>query len=553
MTRFRPEMLTALCGTVLLSSVSGTAAPAEGGEVWSAARLLSARREARQRRRRIIFNNDSDDQWMAKEPTPAAYLATRMRPSIDSQVDTVFLSTTQDIGYYSHRSEIAALYDRDHPGLPLSRQVMLVKNLAEQGTDILDVSVPFLHEHGKEILWSHRMNGMEDMVAEFLLSGWKRDRPQWWLATPDFADKYPTSDHRHWFRVMDYGVPEVREYVLAVIAEVIEKYDIDGVELDYLRDPWLFKETFGDPVRPATPVHCRVMVDFHSQVRALLDAKSRRIRRPLLLAIRVPKWVHISKFLGLDIEATLQSGAIDLLIGSGGYTPFAPPPTEFIALGHRYGVPVHVCISGSGMRAFGDGSRQADLAAWRGAALNHWHAGADGQYVFNTMPNGPEVNLALQVMREIGDPAAMRGKDLVFALNSYTPIRNAGYCNLAIDATELLPAPLHPRGRATTMSLYVGVDLAQLANADKLAGLRLRVRYTGRQDTDIVKVRLNRRELSETEEAWPGSWTVYRPAADAFKPGKNALEFRLTRRAAGRAAGTGPVTVDAMELDVDTK
>ncbi len=421
-----------------LKGVAAGAALAAAGTPFpgSAQRLDSlqaARRRAAHRKRRIIFNDDGDDAWMAKEPTPEAFLATRLAPCVDTQVDTVFYCTTEDIGYYLHRSKIADLFTRPHPGLPISAKVKLVAALAEQGTDVLEVALEFLHAHGKEVFWSHRMNGMEDMIAEFLLSRFKAEHPQWWLGKTGDDKKYPPGDHRHWYRVLDYAVPQVREYVLAIIQEVIDNYDIDGVELDYLRNPWLFKETYSDPVRPVTREHCLLMVEFHKKIRAMLDAKSRRIGRPLLMALRVPKYVDISRYLGLDIEENLKSGAVDLIVGSGGYTPFAMPPTEFIELAHKYDVPAYICISASGMRSRGEGSRRGELAAWRGAAMNLWDAGVDGQYTFNLMPEG---GLATRVWREIGDPRMMAGKEMLFSLDSKEPLANAGWCNLAIDSNS---------------------------------------------------------------------------------------------------------------------
>ena len=451
--------------------------------------LVEARRRAAWRRRRVIVNNDGDDAWMAQEPTADGYLATRIKPMFDgTHVDAMFLSTTEDLGYNLHRSAFAQLFDRDHPGIARSAEVRLVAALASQGTDVLEVAVDYVHSIGKEIFWSHRMNGMEDMVADFLLGDYKRDHPQWWLATPEFGKRFGTGDPRHWYMVMDYGVAEVRAYVLRIIEEVIANYDVDGVEMDYMRDPWLFKETFSDPMRPVSDEHCAVMVDFHQRVRAMLDAKSRRIGRPLLLALRVPKWPDLSRYLGLDLEAHLRSGAVDVLIGSGGYSPFAIPEA-FLDLARRYRVPASLCISNSGMlnRQKLPGTGRADLPAWRGAAASLWDAGVHGQYLFNTFPSGPRPNAAVRIMREIGEPAAMAGKPMVFLLDNWDDFAGAGYCNHAMKRADLLPIALGAGPGRRSCTFHVGLAPDVLA----ASAIRLRTWFEGRADDDHVAMVLN--------------------------------------------------------------
>ena len=509
--------------------------------------MQQARQQARHRQRCVIFNNDSDDQWMAREPTPAGYLATRTAPCIDTQVDTVFLCTTQDLGYYSHRSRIAQFFDRDHPGLPLSKEIMLVKRLAEQGTDILEASVDFVHRHGKEIFWSHRMNGMEDMVADFLLGDWKRDHPEWWIAPAEYGEKYAFGDHRYFYKVMDYGVREVRDYVLSIFEELIENYDIDGVECDYLRDPFLFKELFADPAQPATEEHCRAMLEFHQCIRAMLDAKSARIGRPLLLALRVPKWPDLSRFLGVDIETSLATGAVDLLIGSGGYTPFADSPLEFIRLAHKYDVPAYVCISQSAMgHRFKDRQDRA-LEAWRGAAMNLWHAGADGQYTFNLMPQGSEPSLALQVMREIGDPSALARKNMLFAVDSRRPLDGAGYLKSAIHLERLLPVELDAGGKPRQVNLYIGADLAAAAATGRLQSAELSVRYGGLATGDTLMLRQNGVLLEAATADLATGLLTYRPEPQICRQGSNALEFVLKAHDTTQP-DSHPATVEGVEL-----
>ena len=52
-------------------------------------------------------------------------------------------------------------------------------------------------------------------------------------------------------KALDYGVPEVREHILRVVREPAERYDIDGLDLDFMRWPVYFKS---DEVKANTPL-----------------------------------------------------------------------------------------------------------------------------------------------------------------------------------------------------------------------------------------------------------------------------------------------------------
>ncbi len=509
--------------------------------------MVTARKKAAYKQRRIIFNNDGDDNWYARAATPDAYLDVRIRPALKTQVDSMFFCTTEDIGYYLHRNKTGRYFDKEHTGIPCSKDVMLTKHLAEQGTDVLQIAVDYTHSQKKELIWTLRMNGMEDMVVDWLLGDWKAKHPEWWLGTPDFEQKYPTGDPRHWYKVVDYGVPQVREYVLSNIQEVIDDYDIDGVELDYMRDPWLFKETFSDPVQPVTKEHCQVMVDFHKQVRAMLDVKAKRIGRPLLLAVRVPRWLDISRNLGLDLEANLKSGAIDIMVGGGGYIPMAMPTTDFINLGAKYKVPTYICISSSGMRDLKqyEAHRRNSVAAWRGAAVNLWDAGVSGQYVFNTFPDGSEPNWCVDVMNEIGDRKAMLKREMLFTLDSRDTFVNAGYCNHAFSWEGLLPVKLE-QGKTSGCDFYVGANVWRMRPKPTVS---LRVWLTDKTAEDLVEMFLNGRPLTPSGVAASGAYTDYLVDASIVKHRRNRLEAKVLRP----DGSTGNVALSHFELVVTPK
>ena len=139
------------------------------------------RREAAWRKRRIIMNNDGDDARgyrMQKggeggdylsaaqiaaiinsgtEATAELFLAQRFAgmEKPECQLDSIFYSTTSTFNSHVHDSKVAELQDNiDAPHCKLS----MVRAMAEQGRDCLQVAVDFCHKHDKEIIWSLRMN-----------------------------------------------------------------------------------------------------------------------------------------------------------------------------------------------------------------------------------------------------------------------------------------------------------------------------------------------------------------------------------------------------------
>jgi uncharacterized lipoprotein YddW (UPF0748 family) len=96
----------------------------------------------------------------------------------------------------------------------------------DPGYDPLKFIIAEAHKRGIEIhaWWNvYKVYG-KGMPAETL-----PEHPV--LKYPDFCSEY----RDEWW--MDPGIPAVRKYLLNVIMEMVRNYDIDGINLDYLRYP----------------------------------------------------------------------------------------------------------------------------------------------------------------------------------------------------------------------------------------------------------------------------------------------------------------------------
>ncbi|MFM8825467.1 MAG: hypothetical protein ACKOFT_00125 [Actinomycetota bacterium] len=193
----------------------------------------------------------------------------------------------------------------------------------------------------------------------------------------------------------DYSKPEVRSHYLDVLREACRRYDIDGVELDWLRYPKFFRE--GE-------VDAAVITAFVRDARSILDEAATRRGHPLRRVTRVPDSPGSARRIGLDVEAWLEAGWIDAVIAGHGFTFNSNELDQWVAVAHRHHVPVYGVLERM-PRGF---ARYGTPETLRAAAATLWARGADGLYLFNFV-NTAEYPL----LADLADPArlALRPKE----------------------------------------------------------------------------------------------------------------------------------------------
>jgi len=133
---------------------------------------------------------------------------------------------------------------------------------------------------------------------------------QYFVDHPEYRLGVESPD-RSYQNLFDWAHPEVRQYKLSFLQELCENYDLDGLELDFMRHPILFKKQ--------TPVEQRraIMTDFIKQTRVLLDRTSTRGRHRWL-CVHIPGYVSDYDALGIDLGAWAAAG-IEMVNVSGYY------------------------------------------------------------------------------------------------------------------------------------------------------------------------------------------------------------------------------------------
>jgi len=482
----------------------------------------------------VIFNNDGDDLYLTPAPaTRESFLSVRMDHVGETGVDSVF---------FFPRRPISPLYTGAVQADPIASRL---RELDECGTDDLTLAIEACRGRGIEIFWTMRMNDIHDSGRDAaMISQWKKDHPHMLMGRPEDRTTYPPSDPRHVWTSADFAYPEVRDLMVSTFEEGLERYDVDGLELDFLRNPAFFRET--RLFQPATRQHLDMLTDMVARIRkAVLDAGERK-GRPVLLSARVLPGLEQNAHFGFDVQRWVEEGHLDFLTLGGGYDPFTMPARDMIKRGHGWGIPVYVCLSASGFLHAGKGVPHAraggTIECWRAAAANAWHIGADGIMTFNVFPKFPssrDTEFARQVWSEIGDPETLADKSKLYCIENVQGLHDTGFMMRSVPMEGRLPVTVE-KGQTARLVLPVADDLR--GRQDRVESLRLRVCLPDRRGADRIAVTLNGRPLAAAQED-PGWLAADVPPAD-MRRGANELAVGL------EAGESSELEIALVELDV---
>ena len=107
-------------------------------------------------------------------------------------------------------------------------------------------------------------------------------------------------------RYLNYFYPEVRKFYLDILNELVEGYDVAGIELDFMRYPIFFPE---DKIKDGFSI----MTDFVRNLRLLLDEAGKKKGKKLSLCVRVPHNIENCLSAGLDVPFWDEEGLIDMI------------------------------------------------------------------------------------------------------------------------------------------------------------------------------------------------------------------------------------------------
>jgi hypothetical protein len=350
-------------------------------------------------------------------------------------------------------------------------------------------------------------------------------------------------------RGLNWAVPEVRAHKFAFIEELCTNYDIEGIELDFMRYFSYFQLN-----RTGTAERRSIMTGFVAEIRALLN-RTARGGKHRWLAARVPAIASTHDILGIALPAMVDAG-LEIVTLSTNY--FATQQTDLPAI--RKNIPAAIVLNemthavAVGKPVKLPGEREGDFYDTRRdrratpqllvtAAHLAYANGADGVSIFN-FPYYREYGVAFQgpfseppfyVLGLLGD------KERLDLMPCQHYILTSGWSGPGFKQ------PL-PRSFSEKRTEIFNLNFAPPATGWQSTG-RLRIQGETSLGTSTWTVRLNGRELTSTpdvSEPYTNNYTQLLGAPNELRAwlvppgipvvGGNTLEITLDNGPAPRIA-----------------
>lgn len=508
--------------------------------------MAPARRRKSPNRYKLVLNWDGGPTGFAHYPmTPEDLAHFAVGQFADTQIDAISWCASDDGNDVSWKSDQFDLFGE---GVNFTcgnshnwRYMANVKQLVDCGVDVPRVIADACKEHHMGSFFSLRVNDIHDLHGGSPLPRIKREHPEWMHGKDSLASTGLNYVH--------FGV---REYKKALIREFFEKFDFDGLELDWLRSEVNLPER-------REYQHRYAITDFVADLRTMLDEMGTKRGRPIEIAARVPETVEGSLLAGLDAPEWVRRRLIDHLIVGNMAVEYNLDPFKTICA--KAGVRLYPCLYGWGNDYNpnpGKGGPCPDDML-RGTAAKCWTQKPTGLYLFNMYPTE---GFRMDLMRQIGNPRSLVRTSKRFAaeVSGRDPIH---YKNLFYYSP--LPVTLaRTHGPGPTIAITVTDDVAQAAKEGKLKSVSIEVSFHNiTPEIDHVDFALNDRPIDRSDTILPKTllghgtdlvlaydhetW-VLRPRPKDVKVGPNALTATLKHR---NPSITDPLEIHRCEVVVD--
>ncbi|MEZ5398481.1 MAG: hypothetical protein R2729_02365 [Bryobacteraceae bacterium] len=363
--------------------------------------------------------------------------------------------------------------------------------LHDKGIDPYALWIARARKHGLAPWISMRMNDLHnvDDPHSFMHS-------TFWREHPEFR-RVPWREYDWRDRAFDFAHAPVRDYHFALIEEYCERYDFDGLELDWMR--------FGFHFRPGRELEgVPILTEFMRRARRLLNQWEKRRGHPIALGARVPSRPQTAVNLGMDGAAWARDGLVQMLTVTPFWASIEPdmPLEQWRRLcGDRVTLAAGLELLLRPYHAFRPLGYNT-IETVRGAAASLLARGADRIYLFNYMDSQtamPDLENYPELLRECGRLSTLAGKSRrhIITYSDTGAPGEPGNAQLPKQLTE---------GQWTSFRLHVG---------PKMAHSEIRLRAEGA----IAELRTN---------------------GELCKPGPDADNFRVWTA----PALAGPVVVD---------
>ena len=471
---------------------------------------MAARKTTKERP--IIF---TDDGWvMSHEPPLTPEIIREKMVGAFADTPASLWWSVGDHEVYAYETQVGEIIGEGYElsELPDDYRTVVtnLRHLMDTAGGPLSVLVDSCREAGLEFFPRVRMNShyaKDPSAPEY--GRYRIDHPELLIGRP--GEEIPEGSIDWDVRTgLDYTFPEVRDYMYSIITELFERFDVDGLEMDFNRHPTFFRREEGFQNR-------YLMTDLIGRVRTRMREVEAERGRPLELAVRVPPTLADSRRIGLDVAEWISEGLVDIVTAGIGWIPFEMPIREFVEAAEGTGVQVYGCIEA--LRP------TVDDNALRAAAFRYHQAGA-GVYLYNFFNMPAEWNR--RMLNQLSDPRAMARLNKRYELDHTDRIAYPGHGGAfrnAVPAVQL-PVALHQTltGRGPVLRLEIADDLEEARRDGALDRCVLGLLLDGFSPLDELDVRVNNEALP-----WSTSRTAFTGGGAAWPhlEGRRSIQYDL--------------------------
>lgn len=181
---------------------------------------------------------------------------------------------------------------------------------AKNGNNYLNMQIDQTHEAEKLFFFSYRMNDLHGLA--------QGDNPKtasvlwiskFFIQHPEYRIGETRANNGSARYMFDFRFEEVRNYKLAMIRELIENYDLDGILLDFLRAPAYFSLS-----KTTSQERQDIMTMFVKEVREMLDRKTAETGKEYYFGVTLPLEDTIYDEMGVNVDRLVSEAGIGMIV-----------------------------------------------------------------------------------------------------------------------------------------------------------------------------------------------------------------------------------------------
>ena len=411
--------------------------------------------------RKVLSNDDSWILHFRNPLTPEIAWEEMIKPHVDSVIDGFIWSS----GAYTYNFE-TDIGERTGGNL---------EQFIEKHVGPLSVIPKLCQKAGMDFFPSFRMNQHYDSDINDKL---RLEHPEYLIGRNEEFSR----GSMEWGigRGLDFSFEEVRRSKANVILEAVKRFDVDGVELDFMRHPGYFK------VEQAIS-NAYLITDLVRFIRNGMDNIGNAKNKTYDLIVRVPATLSASLGIGLDVETWIKEELVDIVVAGGGFIPFDAPIKEFVEKASDKNIQIFGCI---------EGLRPAvDQLTLRAIAANYYNQGVDGIHLFNLY--SMDATWKKNELKELSSVEHLKYLDKRYERDgSYSRFGTESHLHLSfrngIPKTQL-PIAIEPTMTDQTAEVVIEVadDINDALSKDKLGNCELEILFNELEENDEIVIGIN--------------------------------------------------------------